>query len=307
MRTDVEFEGHGGVVLRGWLYLPDGASATDPVPGIVMAHGFSATKEMALGDYAARFCAGGLAVLAYDHRCLGSSDGEPRQVINPWAQARDYRSAIGWLAARDEVDRDRIGIWGSSFSGGQVLVLGAVDERVKAVVASVPFAGLGADHGDADEVARRFALVRDALADLSGNGPADSADPPMGPLAVVHEPGQPEGAKVFLGQPESAEWFLAEGRRPGSTWRNEVWLRSAFGGEPAFDPGVAVGFLRAPTLFVVATEDNLAATSIALAAHERAAGPKELELVVGHHFTGYSGASLEHCAAVELAFYLRHL
>lgn len=307
MRTDIEFEGHGGVVLRGWLYLPDGASPSSPVPGVVMAHGFSATKEMALDQYAERFCAGGLAVLVYDHRCLGASDGEPRQVINPWAQTRDYRYAIGRLAALDEVDRDRIGIWGSSFSGGEALVLGAVDERVRAVVASVPFAGLGADLTDPEATARRFAALRDALVDLSGNGPADATDPPVGPLAVVHEAGQPEGTRVFLGQPESAAWFLDMGRRPGSRWQNQVWLRSAFGTEPPFDPGVAVGFLHAPTLFVVATNDEVAPTSVALAAYERAVGAKELEMVVGHHFTGYQGDALEHCAAVELAFFLRHL
>ena len=183
MRTDIAFEGHGGIVLRGWLYLPEGASAAQPVPGVVMAHGFSATKEMALDAYAERFCAGGLAVLVYDHRHLGASEGEPRQVINPWAQARDYRYALGRLAAFDEVDRDRLGIWGSSFSGGQVLVLGAIDERVRAVVASVPFAGLGASYDDADDVARRFDALRDALVDLGGAGPADAGGPPMGPLA----------------------------------------------------------------------------------------------------------------------------
>jgi cephalosporin-C deacetylase-like acetyl esterase len=307
MRTDIEFEGHGGLVLRGWLYLPDGASPAAPVPGIVMAHGFSATKEMALDDYAERFCAAGFAVLAYDHRCLGASDGEPRQVINPWAQARDYRYAIGRLAACPEADRDRIGLWGSSFSGGQVLVLGAVDERVRAVVASVPFAGIGAGYDDQADVDARFAQLRDALTDLSGNGPADATEPPMGPLAVVHEPGQPEGTRVFLGQPESAEWFLAFGRRPGSTWRNEVWLRRAFGTELAFDPGVAVGHLQAPVLFVVATDDTVAPTAVALDAYERAPEPKQLELVVGHHFTGYAGEALEHCAAVEIAFFQQHL
>jgi cephalosporin-C deacetylase-like acetyl esterase len=307
MHTDIEFEGHGGVVLRGRLHLPDDASAAAPVAGIVMAHGFSATKEMALDDYAERFAAAGFAVLAYDHRCLGASDGEPRQVINPWAQTRDYRYAIGRLAACPEVDRDRIGLWGSSFSGGQVLVLGAVDERVRAVVASVPFAGTGAGYDDPVDVDSRYARLRDALVDLSGNGPADATEPPMGPLAVVDEPGRPEGMRVFLGQPESAEWFLELGRRPRSTWRNEVWLRRAFGSEPAFDPGVAVGHLRAPALFVVAADDTVAPTAVALAAYERAPEPKQLELVVGHHFTGYAGDALEHCAAVEIAFFRQHL
>lgn len=308
MRTDIEFEGHGGVTLRGHLYLPDGAGATAPVPGVVMAHGFSATTAMALGDYAEVFCAGGLAVLVYDHRCLGRSDGEPRQLINPWAQARDYRHALGYLARRPEVDRDRLGVWGSSFSGGEVLVLGAVDERVRAVVASVPFAGLGRAHEEDPHLAeRRFRALEDALCDLSGAGPADATDPPVGPLAVVREPGQPEGTRVFLGQPESSEWFLDVGGRPGSGWRNEVWLRSAFGTEPAFDPSVAVPFLRAPVLFVLATDDAVAATAVALDAFARAPEPKELVMIEGHHFTPYAGAALTRSADAARDFFLAHL
>ena len=307
MRSDIEFEGHGGVILRGWLYLPDGATASSPGAGVVMAHGFSATKEMALDAYASAFCAGGLAVLVYDHRGFGASDGEPRQVINPWTQARDYRYAIGWLAARPEVNRDRIGIWGSSFSGGAALVLGAIDDRVRAVVANVPFAGLDADYSDVALVDAKFSALREALCDLSGAGPADSMAPPMGPLAVVNEPGAPASIRVFLSQPESSEWFLDVGRRPGSGWQNEVWLRAAFGTEPAFDPGVAVSHLRAPTLFVIATHDTVASTAVAVAAFDRSPEPKHLEMVEGHHFTPYAGDALEQVARAALAFYLSTL
>ena len=70
------------------------ACRAGPGPGVVMTHGFSATKEMALDRYAEVFEKAGLVVLVYDHRNLGASDGEPRQRINPWAQARDYRRAI---------------------------------------------------------------------------------------------------------------------------------------------------------------------------------------------------------------------
>ena len=303
MRRDIEFEGHGGVVLRGWLYLPEGASAAAPVPGVVMAHGFSATKEMALDAYAAVFAAGGLAVLVYDHRGLGASDGEPRQVINPWAQTRDYRYGIGWLAARPEVDRERIGVWGSSFSGGEVLVLGAVDERVRAVVASVPFAGLGADYSDPAVVAAKFCVLRDALCDLSGASPADVTDAPRGPLAVVHEPGEAEGVAVFLGQAEASEWFLDLGRRDGARWQNQVWLQAAFGSEPAFDPGVAVAHMHAPVLFVVATCDVVAPTAVAVAAFDRAPEPKRLEMIEGHHFTPYVGDACAYAAAVSRDFF----
>src|SRR5918996_2374403 len=63
MREDVEFDAEG-VTLRGWLYRPDGA--TGPVPTVVMAHGFSAVKEMYLDSFAEAFAAGGLGALVFD-------------------------------------------------------------------------------------------------------------------------------------------------------------------------------------------------------------------------------------------------
>ena len=61
MRRDISFKTEDGVTLRGWLYLPDRAAGQ--VPTIVMAHGFSAVKEMYLDRYAEAFSAGGLGAL----------------------------------------------------------------------------------------------------------------------------------------------------------------------------------------------------------------------------------------------------
>jgi uncharacterized protein len=51
---------------------------------------------------------------------------------------RDYRTAIPYATSRAEVDAERIGIWGSSYSGGHVLAVAAIDRRVKCVVSQVP-------------------------------------------------------------------------------------------------------------------------------------------------------------------------
>jgi len=47
-----------------------------------MAHGFSATIPMVMDRYADRFRERGFAVLAFDHRGHGSSDGHPRGETN---------------------------------------------------------------------------------------------------------------------------------------------------------------------------------------------------------------------------------
>src|SRR5881398_2725401 len=113
MRRDIAFKTEDGVTLRGWLYLPD-RTATQ-VPTVVMAHGFSAVKEMYLDRFAEVFAAAGLAALVFDNRNFGASEGEPRQEIDPWRQVRDYRDAITFAQGLPETDPARIGVWGSSY------------------------------------------------------------------------------------------------------------------------------------------------------------------------------------------------
>lgn len=126
-----------GALLRGRLYRPLGAR---PRPVVVMTHG-TATISMVTDRYAEVFQEAGLAVLLYDHRNFGDSGGEPRQEINPWVQARGYRDAITFVGSLDGIDSGAIAIWGDSYSAAEVLVVGAVDERVAAVVAQVPACG----------------------------------------------------------------------------------------------------------------------------------------------------------------------
>lgn len=298
VRADVEFPAVDGTVLRGWVYVPDGASADTPVAGVVMAHGFSAVKEMGVEQMADALAGAGFAVLAYDHRNLGASDGEPRLEIDIWAQARDYRVAFDRLAAEPVVDAARIALWGSSYSGGQVLVVGAADRRVAAVVAQVPFAGIAQDYTDAQLA--EWPTMRDALESGARGTPAE----PYGPVPVVAEV---DGGPAFLGQPESWRWFAAQGLRPGSTWRNECTVRND-GGPVFFDPGIAVAHLApTPLLMIVASEDRVAPVEIALAAFARAGEPKELVVEAGDHFVPYGGEAFGRCRDATVAFLRRYL
>ncbi|MDP8930422.1 MAG: hypothetical protein M3O70_18110 [Actinomycetota bacterium] len=110
MIDEVEFASEDAV-LRGLLFRPD-AEARPPV--VIMAHGTSATIHMVADEYAEVFRRNGLAVLLYDHRNFGGSDGESRQEINPWTQCRGYLDAIDFVQTLDGIDRDRIALWGDS-------------------------------------------------------------------------------------------------------------------------------------------------------------------------------------------------
>ena len=300
-KRETVFAARGGTRLRGWFYLPEGPG---PWPGVVMAHGFSAVKEMCLPQLAEFLCSSGIAVLLYDHRNLGESDGEPRQEINPWAQTVDYRHALDWLIDQPQVDADRVGVYGSSFSGGEVLVLGSDDPRIRAVVANAPLAGMpGVDYGDTESGWRKICeRLNDPGPDALASRPAAA---PM-ELAVVSEP-DGSSRPAFLPQEESARWFLRHGRRPGSTWQNEVTLANGFDCDPPFDPGQCVAHIQAPLLMVVATEDRLASTAVALDAFARAPEPKQLEMVSGDHFVAYEDEGFAQAAVVVRDFFDQYL
>ena len=134
---DIEFKTSDQVTLRGWLYTPT-ASGEDKLPCLIMAHGFSAIKEMDLDLFAEHFVSHlPMTCLVYDNRCFGASDGEPRLEIDPWRQITDYSDAISHAQTLAEVEPSKIGIWGTSYSGGNSLWVGATDRRVKAVLCQV--------------------------------------------------------------------------------------------------------------------------------------------------------------------------
>jgi fermentation-respiration switch protein FrsA (DUF1100 family) len=277
MREDVEFQAEG-VTLRGWLYSPDGADG--PAPTVVMAHGFSAVKEMYLDRFAEAFAEAGLAALVFDNRNFGASDGEPRQEIDPWAQVRDYRHAITYARSRAEVDADRIGVWGSSYSGGHVLVVGAIDRRVKCVVSQVP---LVSGH------ANFRALVRaDFIAGFREQFDADRearfrGEPPAMVPVVDEDPLAPSA----LPTPDSWTWFTETHEARAPSWRNEVTLRSVelF---TEYEPGTYLPWISpTPLLMVVAERDHLTPAELAIAAYERAGEPKRLVILPSAHFDAY--------------------
>lgn len=135
---DVEFKTQDGLTLRGNFYKPSGASSSAKLPCIVMSNGFGAIKEMGILPFCERFPSElNVAVLLYDNRNLGASDGQPRQEVIPADQISDYSDAITYVQLRPDVDEKNIAVWGTSYSGAHVLTVAAVDRRVKAVVSQV--------------------------------------------------------------------------------------------------------------------------------------------------------------------------
>ncbi len=298
----VEFPSQGAV-LRGRLYLPDNAG-TDPSPVVVMAHGFSGTAQgMGLDGYAARFCEDGLAVLLYDHRNLGFSDGEPRQEINRWVQARGYRDAIDFLGTVPEVDARRLAVWGESLSGLECLAVAAVDPRVSAVVVQVPAWGRTLPPDDADGA--RFARLRRLLCE--GDVRTDPRSV-RGPLPVVSA--DPLRTPSLLEPLSAFRWFIPYGALFGTGWRNYATV----GGPPESGElpfTLCAAHLETPILALIARPDEMpgAEDDIARAVFERLRGPKEIADLGGGHFGSLyqPSAEFDRSSRIQSEFLLRRL
>lgn len=96
-------------------------------------------KEHYIQSWAQRFIIAGYSTLLYDHRTWGSSDGEPRQSVNPIQQAEDYHDAVLFARSLPEINGDRIAIWGIGHSGGACMIAAGDDPYIKAVVLLMPF------------------------------------------------------------------------------------------------------------------------------------------------------------------------
>jgi uncharacterized protein len=294
-RRDVEFKVEGGDRLRGWLFAP--TAAAGPRPAISMAHGYAAVKEHGVEIFARAFADAGFVVLLHDHRNFGASDGIVRQDVDPWRQISDWRRAISFLESQPEVDAARIGVWGTSYAGGHVLVLGATDRRIKAVVAQVPTIS-GYEQGlrriPPDMVATiESAFVEDEHAQFRG-------EPPRRQAIVSSDP----AIAASYRSKDAIDFYLQP--LPKGIWQNSVTVRSTRGAR-MYEPGAWIARVSpTPLLMVVAMNDVITVTDLALAAFERALQPKELVTIAGGHFDPYLG-QFPAASAAAVAWFKKHL
>jgi dienelactone hydrolase len=290
-REDVTFES-AGEKCAAWLFRP-GASATGAC--VVLAHGFGGTRGERLDAYAERFAKAGHTALVFDYRHFGASAGEPRQLLDIARQHEDWRSAVAYARTLDGVDGERVALWGSSFSGGHVVVTAAADDRVAAVISQVP-------HADGIATLRQAGLgnmgrlaaagLRDQVGALFGR------DPYLIPLVG------PPGSVAAMNSPDAEPGYLALVPE-GSDWRNAFSARVALR-LGLYSPLRRAGRVRCPLLVQIAVGDVTTPPAAARKLAERA--PRgELREYSGAHFDLYLGESFERVVADQIEFLGRHL
>lgn len=135
MKQSISFYSEG-VKLDGDLFLPDDDAVSEPRAGIVLCHGYTGVKDLYLPDNARVLNEAGYAVLTFDYKGWGKSEGE-RSRLAPWSRIADVQAALTFLGAQEGVEADRLGIYGTSYGGATVVWAAALDERVKCTISVV--------------------------------------------------------------------------------------------------------------------------------------------------------------------------
>ena len=266
------------VTLRGRFYLPKRATLNKH-PVVVMAHGFTSTvNNMTADKYAERFREAGFAVLLYDHRNLGISDGEPRQEINFWEQSRGYIDAIDFISVQPEIDTSKIAVWGASMSARETFLVGSIDDRVSAIITMIP--ALGDDFPTEDNDGSLYKFAKETL--LSEN--ISSLPQTKTELMTIVSYDQ-LNAPSRLKELTAYRWFIEYGGRFGTDWENRVSYSNVDIPE-SFHLGQCATHIKAPILMIVAKDDEMEGASPEVTKYifKMINQPKEWVDIDGGHF-----------------------
>jgi len=272
MYTMTQFQSQGAT-LRGRLYLPSNGK---PVPIIIMAHGFSATIGMVAEKYAEEFYNAGFAVFLYDHRNFGISDGEPRQELNKWLQMKGYQDAINFVITLESIDTTRIALWGDSMSAAEVLALGAMDSRIKSIIAQVPACGDKSAPPDDDEK-----LFNEMTHYFNNGNFAGSPEITSGPLPVVSF--DQKGTPSLLKPLTAFRWFIEYGGRHNTNWKNLATYVNP-NAITFFHPSLCAKHIKAAVYMTIASEDEMASPIVAREVYDLIPGIKDKMEIEGGHF-----------------------
>jgi fermentation-respiration switch protein FrsA (DUF1100 family) len=291
---DVTF-GSGNVKCAGYLYLPDGP-VTGKVPCVVMGHGFSGTRNLGLTAYAERFAAAGMAALVFDYAYFGASGGQPRQLLDVGHQLDDYRAAVAFARGQPGIDPARIALWGTSLSGGHVIVVAAGDPRIAAVVSQVPFPGV--EFGRSSERPAKVTLqllaaaVNDVIRGWLHRAPR-----------LVPVFGDPGDMAVFTSPHDKA--IINELAAQAPEWRNAVAARMLF---PLmrYQPRTAASGLAMPLLVCIAEKETAASPALTADMISRAPKAEVRRYPIGH-FDAYTGQWFEQIVSDQISFLHAHL
>lgn len=134
-----------GHLLAGTLTIP--MNWTPPYPAVILVTGSSPQDRDMLPHWSQPYCffrpfrqiadtlsRGGMAVLRMDDQGVGCSQGGPLELITISKRAEDIRAGLGYLAGRQEIDPERLGILGVSEGANIAAMIAADNPSIRAIV-----------------------------------------------------------------------------------------------------------------------------------------------------------------------------
>jgi pimeloyl-ACP methyl ester carboxylesterase len=298
--VEVTFES-GGERCAGWLHLPAGIG---PHPHVVMLHSTAGLRQMRC--YAERgdaFATAGVAVLQFDCRGFGASEGSPRQLFDVRRQAEDLRAALSFARTRAELDPTRLALWGASASCAQVLEAAAGNADLCGVVCLTPFVPGRTTQRSAGTPIARLAVA--AFADRirvalrrEPHGVAVGAEP--GQAAILVREDAADGERSLLPADARLDPSGQRAELPdGTVWENRVVLQPRL---RTPHPLRLAAKVPSPLLVIAGEADQLCPPEPAAELARRAPQGELVSFPTGH-FDLYRGASI----AAETEFLRRCL
>jgi len=294
-KTDVSFAVKN-TKIRGWLFLPK--NIVEPVACIVMAHGFGGTRDMGLESYAIRFHKAGFAVLVFDYRHFGESEGSPRQLLWIPFQLEDWSAAVEYVRNLKGIDPKRIALWGTSLSGGHVIVKAARDRGIACVAAQCP----GVDgHASAEHIFKNQGIVKSLHLILHGQRDMARSWLRLSPHTIPIA--GKKGDIACLTTPGAYEGF---GKLAPDNFINEVCARIVLRADK-YRPVAEAQHVQCPVLLQICDHDEITPQSAAEQTVEQLGSYVDVRHYPIGHFDIYEGKNFEISLSDQLAFFRRHL
>ncbi|RDL42231.1 Uncharacterized protein BP5553_02210 [Venustampulla echinocandica] len=237
---EVQFRTVDGLTLHGNLY-----PAEERGPAVVLTPGFACVKEMFVPDVAEAFQAANITALTYDPRNTGASEGEPRQDIDPLAQASDYSDALTFLSQQPTVDPNQISFWGFSFAGMVSLTAAALDRRARQVIAVCPLTDFGFS-GKREKVLAK--ITKDRESQVAGNVP----------FCVPVLTSKGENPAGFGGNPEAEDYGkILNAHQVAPSYKNSTTLQTYYKIARWQPFGLVKSVAPTPALIVTSADDRI--------------------------------------------------
>jgi uncharacterized protein len=292
MPTPVSFYSEG-VKLDGDLYLPADLKPGENRAGVVLCHGYTGVKDLYLPDNAKVLNDAGYVVLTFDYKGWGKSEGT-RSRLAPHSRVTDVQAAITFLGLQPQVDKARLGIYGTSYGCATVVWAAAIDPRVKCTVGVV---GMG--HGG-----RWMRSVRrpDEWHDLLAKSEKDREQRVLSGKSeyVARE-------EVLLPDRQSAELAaIARAKNPNAVGTIPLeYIDETLSFHPEW---VVDKIAPRPLLLIAAGDDRLVPPEDCRSLYDKAGEPKRFVVIDGvGHYQVYAKPAFDQVMRETVAWFHQHL